>query len=97
MLLIGEKTPEGLQNSFGNQIILTIFNYSVICGLTEHTKPEHLVKAALEAVTFQTRDILEAMALDCGFPQTKLLVDGGMTQNNHLMQMQSDNIGIPVG
>lgn len=56
-----------------------------------------MVKAALEAVAFQTRDILEAMALDCGCPLSKLLVDGGMTSNNLLMQMQADYCGIPVG
>lgn len=73
-------------------------NYcSVICGLTEETKPNHLIKAALEAVSFQTRDILEAMSLDCGYAQCKLLVDGGMTANNYLMQIQADYCGIPVG
>nr|CAH7767893.1 unnamed protein product [Callosobruchus chinensis] len=69
---------------------------SVICGMTEETKPEHLVKATLEAVCFQVRDVLEAMALDCDFPLTKLLVDGGMTSNDYLMQMQADYCGIPV-
>lgn len=69
---------------------------SVICGLSEETKSGHVIKAALEAVTFQVRDILQAMALDCGFPLSKLLVDGGMTANNLLMQMQADNCGIPV-
>ncbi|KAJ3662402.1 hypothetical protein Zmor_006753 [Zophobas morio] len=69
---------------------------SVICGLTEETKPEHLVKAALEAVCYQVRDILEAMALDCGYSLSKLLVDGGMTANDFLMQMQADYCGIPV-
>ncbi|KAF5279503.1 hypothetical protein FQA39_LY05613 [Lamprigera yunnana] len=69
---------------------------SVICGLTEETKPAHLIKAALEAVAFQTRDILEAMGLDCGYPLSKLLVDGGMTTNNYLMQIQADYCGIPV-
>lgn len=74
-----------------------IFIYSVICGLTEETKPAHFIKAALEAVAFQTRDILEAMALDCGLKQSKLLVDGGMTANNYLMQIQADYCSIPVG
>ncbi|KAG5888423.1 hypothetical protein JTB14_020198 [Gonioctena quinquepunctata] len=69
---------------------------SVICGLTEETKPGHLVKAALESVCFQVREILEAMALDCGHPLTKLLVDGGMTVNDYLMQMQANYCGIPV-
>lgn len=69
---------------------------SVICGLTEETKPGHLVKAALEAVCFQVRDVLEAMSMDCRYPLQKLLVDGGMTVNDYLMQMQADYCGIPV-
>lgn len=76
--------------------IYTAIYFSVICGLTESTRPEHLIRATLEAVCYQTRDILEAMALDCGFPLTKLLVDGGMTANNLLMQLQADLCGIPV-
>ncbi|XP_022918245.1 glycerol kinase 3-like isoform X2 [Onthophagus taurus] len=68
----------------------------VICGLTEETKPGHIVRGALESVAFQVRDILEAMALDCGYPLQKLLVDGGMTANNFLMQIQADYCGIPV-
>jgi glycerol kinase len=70
---------------------------SVICGLTEETTKEHIVKAAMEAVCFQTRDILEAMNQDCGIPLQKLLVDGGMTANNYIMQLQADLCGIPVG
>ncbi|XP_065161210.1 glycerol kinase 3-like [Atheta coriaria] len=69
---------------------------SVICGLTDETKPAHFIKAAIEAVVFQVRDILEAMSLDCGYPLTKLLVDGGMTANDLLMQIQADYCGIPV-
>ncbi|KAK6622653.1 hypothetical protein RUM43_008495 [Polyplax serrata] len=69
---------------------------SVICGLTEETSKQHIVKAALEAACFQTRDILEAMNKDCGIPLQKLLVDGGMTVNNYLMQLQADLCGIPV-
>lgn len=69
---------------------------SVVCGLTEETKPGHLVRAALESVCYQIRDILEAMTLDCGYPLTKLLVDGGMTANDLLMQLQADLCGIPV-
>ncbi|XP_050309988.1 glycerol kinase-like isoform X2 [Anthonomus grandis grandis] len=69
---------------------------SVICGLTEETKPGHLVKAALEGVCYQVTDVLKAMSLDCGIPLKKLLVDGGMTVNDYLMQMQADYCGIPV-
>ncbi|XP_022902215.2 glycerol kinase 3-like isoform X1 [Onthophagus taurus] len=69
---------------------------SVMCGLTESTKPGHIVKAALEAVAFQVRDILEAMSLDSGYKIKKLLVNGGMTANNFLMQVQADYSGVPV-
>jgi glycerol kinase len=74
-----------------------VFALRVICGFTEDTKREHIVQAALEAVCFQTRDILEAMNQDCGIPLTKLLVDGGMTVNAYAMQLQADLCGIPVG
>lgn len=57
----------------------------------------HIVKAALQSVCFQTRDILEAMKEDTGMALTKLLVDGAMTSNNLLMQMQADICGVPVG
>ncbi|XP_066993555.2 glycerol kinase 3 [Anabrus simplex] len=68
----------------------------VICGITEETTQQHIIRAALEAVCFQTRDILEAMNKDCGYPLSKLQVDGGMTSNNLLMQLQADLIGIAV-
>ncbi|KZC09636.1 PREDICTED: glycerol kinase [Dufourea novaeangliae] len=67
-----------------------------ICGITEDTQHYHIVRAALEAVCFQTRDILEAMVKDSGTKLTTLLVDGGMTVNNLLMQLQSDLTGINV-
>ncbi|XP_043254088.1 glycerol kinase isoform X2 [Colletes gigas] len=68
----------------------------VICGITEDTQHYHIVRAALEAVCFQTRDILEAMVKDSGTKLTTLLVDGGMTVNNLLMQLQADITGINV-
>ncbi|XP_053988406.1 glycerol kinase [Hylaeus volcanicus] len=68
----------------------------VICGITEDTQDFHIVRAALEAVCFQTRDILEAMVKDSGTKLTTLLVDGGMTVNNLLMQLQADLVGINV-
>lgn len=81
--------------SFTNFLIF-FFIYSVICGITLDTQRGHLIRATLEAVCFQVRDVLEAMNSDCGIPLTKLLVDGGMTENNFLMQSQSDIIGIDV-
>ncbi|XP_045507840.1 glycerol kinase-like isoform X2 [Colias croceus] len=68
----------------------------IICGLTAFTTKNHIIRAALEAVCFQTRDILEAMNKDCGMPLSKLSVDGKMTSNDLLMQLQADLIGIPV-
>lgn len=68
----------------------------ILCGLTAFTTKGHIIRAALESVCFQTRDILEAMHKDCGFSLSKLYVDGKMTQNNLLMQLQADISGIPV-
>ncbi|CAH1391559.1 unnamed protein product [Nezara viridula] len=68
----------------------------ILCGLTQFTTKGHIIRAALEAVCFQTRDILEAMKKDCNLPLTKLRVDGRMTANNLLMQLQADLCGIPV-
>ncbi|XP_035725594.1 glycerol kinase-like [Vespa mandarinia] len=68
----------------------------VICGITEDTQQYHIIRAALEAVCFQTRDILEAMVKDSGTKLMTLQVDGGMTVNNLLMQLQADLTGISV-
>lgn len=68
----------------------------VIYGLSEHTKRGHILRATLEAVCFQVRDILEAMTKDCNFRLTKLRVDGGMTASKLLLQLQSDLVGIDV-
>lgn len=70
--------------------------YRIICGLTGFTNKNHLIRAALEAICFQTRDILEAMNHDCGLVLNKLNVDGKLSGNNLLMQLQSDLCGIPV-
>ncbi|KAM4710902.1 glycerol kinase 3 isoform 3-T3 [Anableps anableps] len=68
----------------------------IICGLTQFTNKSHLAFAALEAVCFQTQEILEAMNQDSGIPLTQLQVDGGMTSNRLLMQLQADILCIPV-
>ena len=64
----------------------------LICGLTRGTRREHLVRAALEAAAYQTRDVLEAMPGGLEL----LRADGGMTANAWLMQFQADLLGIPV-
>ena len=68
----------------------------VIVGLTRYVTSSHLVRATLEAICYQTRDILEAMRTDSGIDLTALKVDGGATVNNFLMQLQSDVLGVPV-
>lgn len=67
-----------------------------ICGLSEETTSEHIVRATLEAVCFQVRDILDSMNKDCGIPLNRLMVDGGMTVNALFLQLQSDLVGINV-
>ena len=67
-----------------------------ICGITSHTRPEHLVRAALEAMAFQTRDCLLAMEQIAGQRLSCLRVDGGGADNDFLLQFQADILGIPV-
>jgi glycerol kinase len=65
-------------------------------GLTRGTTRAHVVRAALESLAFQTRDLVEAMAHDAGRRVTSLRVDGGAAANNLLMQYQADLLGVPV-
>ena len=62
----------------------------VIAGLTRYSNKGHLARAALEATAFQTREVFEAMEQDAGFPLEGLRVDGGMVENELLMQFQAD-------
>jgi glycerol kinase len=68
----------------------------VIAGLTRYATRAHIARAALEAVAYQTRDVLEAMEKDSSIPIRELRVDGGMVANELLMQFQSDQLGVPV-
>jgi glycerol kinase len=56
----------------------------------------HIVRATLEAICYQTRDVMEAMRADSGIDLTALKVDGGATVNNFLMELQADILGVPV-
>jgi len=67
-----------------------------IVGLTRGTNKAHLVRAAVEAMAFQTRDVVEAMEKDTGRPLDELRVDGGAAVMDLLCQMQADLLGIPV-
>jgi glycerol kinase len=68
----------------------------VIAGLTAYVNRGHIARAALEAVAWQTREVVDAMAADSGQPLTLLKVDGGMTANQLLMQFQADVLDVPV-
>jgi len=68
----------------------------VIVGLTRFVNKGHIARAVLEATAFQTRDIVEAMNKDSGVELSKLKVDGGMVENELLMQFQSDILNVPV-
>jgi glycerol kinase len=68
----------------------------VIAGLTRYATKAHLARAALEAVALQTCEVAAAMAADSGVTLTELRVDGGMTANELLMQIQADVLGVDV-
>jgi len=68
----------------------------VIVGLTRYIKKGHIARAVLEATAFQTKEILEAMRQDSGVDLKSLRVDGGMVQNDLLMQFQADILNVPV-
>jgi glycerol kinase len=68
----------------------------VIAGLTRFANRGHIARAALEAVAYQTRDVLAAMEQDSGIKMSELRVDGGMVANETLMQFQADMLEVPV-
>ena len=68
----------------------------VVVGLTRGAGRNHVVRAALESIAYQTRDVLKAMQDDSGITLKALKVDGGAVANNFLMQFQSDILGVPV-
>jgi glycerol kinase len=68
----------------------------VIIGLTRATTRAHLARAALEAIAYQTRDLVDTMCAETGAPLRKLQVDGGACVNNFLMQFQANILGVPV-
>lgn len=68
----------------------------VIVGLTRYVNKAHLVRATLESICYQSRDVLEAMVADSGVQLKSLKVDGGAVKNNFLMQLQADILGLKV-
>ena len=65
-------------------------------GITRGTRREHIVRAALESIAYQTSDVLTRMRDDSGIELNELRVDGGAARNEFLMQFQADILGIPV-
>lgn len=65
-------------------------------GITAGVQPQHLVRAVLEAIAYQVREIVQAINTSSSNPMQRLIVDGGACENNFLMQLQADVLGIPV-
>jgi glycerol kinase len=68
----------------------------VMVGLTRGTTREHVIRATLESIAYQTRDVVECVQRDAGLALSSLRVDGGAAANDFLMQFQSDVLGVPV-
>jgi glycerol kinase len=68
----------------------------VVAGLTRYVNAGHIARATLESTAFQSREIVDAMNEDSGVDLESLKVDGGMVQNELLMQFQADLLGVPV-
>lgn len=67
-----------------------------IFGLTRGTTKNHIIRATLDSLAYQTKDVLDAMQADSGIKLNALKVDGGAVANNLMMQFQSDLLGVPV-
>ncbi len=68
----------------------------VIVGLTRNSSVAHVARAAVDAMAYQTRDVLEVMQQEAGLSLTTLKVDGGAAANAMLLQFQADMLGVPV-
>ena len=67
-----------------------------IVGLTRGSNKNHIIRAALESIAYQSKDLINAMKEDSGIEINSLKVDGGATANNFLMQFQSDILNTKV-
>ncbi|EWG09775.1 glycerol kinase GlpK [Cytobacillus firmus] len=67
-----------------------------VFGVTRGTSKEHFIRATLESLAYQTKDVLSAMEADSGIELKTLRVDGGAVKNNFLMEFQSDILDVPV-
>jgi glycerol kinase len=73
-----------------------MYSRGTIVGMTRGTGKAHIVRAALEAIAYQSADLFNAMAADSGSRPPRMQVDGGASANGFLMQFQSDILGVPV-
>ncbi len=73
-----------------------MFAKGAIIGITQGVTKNHIIRATLESLAYQTKDVLSAMEKDAGINLEKLLVDGGASANNFLMQFQADILGVEV-
>ena len=73
-----------------------MYTRGTLVGMTRGTGRAHIVRAALESIAYQSRDLFSAMAQDCGKESPALRVDGGASANKLLMQFQADLLGVPV-
>lgn len=72
------------------------YTRGILTGLTRGANRNHIARAALESMAYQTYDVLHAMEEDAGIPLAELRVDGGAAANNFLLQFQADITGVPV-
>ena len=68
----------------------------LICGLTRGANSQHIIRAALESIAYQTKDVFDLMQKEYGHPIEQLKVDGGACKNNFLMQFQADILNCPI-
>jgi len=68
----------------------------IIVGITRGTTKNHVIRATLESIAYQVRDVLECMETDSGIRLSEIRVDGGAASNDFLMQFQSDVLGVPL-
>ena len=73
-----------------------MYSRGTLIGMTRGTGRAHIVRAALEAIAYQSADLMDAMIADCGSRPESLQVDGGASANAFLMQFQADICGVPV-
>ena len=68
----------------------------IITGLTRGANRNHIIRATLESIAYQSKDVMDAMSADSGIDLRRIMVDGGASANNFLMQFQADILGVPV-